>query len=236
MKKKAVVIASSVLALILIALVALLQQGHGEQTETQSASVPEKSQSLAGAEPVSNETGDKLAAYPDAVAWLQFPGTDIDGPVMQAEDNDYYLRRNEAGEDDVWGCYYLDYECTPKSKNLIIYGHSLADSTDDERFSQLKRLNDEAFAAEHNIINVTINGQTRAYKVASSGLASDLTDHNTIVANPEDDTMENILNLAQARSQHDYGVSISKEDSILTLSTCTSDENMRYVVVAKLVK
>ena len=37
------------------------------------------------------------------VGWLTVEGTEIDNAVMQAGDNDYYLRRNEYGEDDVWG-------------------------------------------------------------------------------------------------------------------------------------
>ena len=59
------------------------------------------------------------------VGRLTVEGTEIDNAVMQAGDNDYYLRRNEYGEDDVWGCYFMDYACSPSSLNLVIYGHSL---------------------------------------------------------------------------------------------------------------
>ena len=32
---------------------------------------------------------------PDTVAWITIPGTNIDAPVQQYGDNDYYLRRDE---------------------------------------------------------------------------------------------------------------------------------------------
>ena len=42
---------------------------------------------------------------PDTVAWLTVPGTDIDGPVQQAADNDYYMRRDELGKPSYEGCF-----------------------------------------------------------------------------------------------------------------------------------
>ena len=69
------------------------------------------------------------AANPDTVAWITIPGTNIDGPVQQADDNEYYLRRNSLGENDHEGCLYADFECDLStaealSTNTIIYGHS----------------------------------------------------------------------------------------------------------------
>ena len=44
---------------------------------------------------------ERLAAAqkenPDTVAWITIPGTNIDAPVQQYGDNDYYLRRDEKG-------------------------------------------------------------------------------------------------------------------------------------------
>ena len=48
---------------------------------------------------------------PDTVAWITIPGTNIDAPVQQYGDNDYYLRRDEKGAEDYHGCLYADYAC-----------------------------------------------------------------------------------------------------------------------------
>ena len=52
----------------------------------------------------------------DTVAWLKIAGTEINNSVVQSYDNAYYLRRNERREYDVYGCYFLDYECMTGSR------------------------------------------------------------------------------------------------------------------------
>ena len=69
---------------------------------------------------------------PDTVAWITIPGTNIDAPVQQYGDNDYYLRRDEKGSEDYHGCIYADYACrmdssVKVSRNLIFYGHTFTD-------------------------------------------------------------------------------------------------------------
>ena len=49
------------------------------------------------------ETASHESSNPDTVAWLTIPGTNIDGPVQQGPDNDYYLRRDSDGNEDYHG-------------------------------------------------------------------------------------------------------------------------------------
>lgn len=68
------------------------------------------------------------AINPDVCGWIQIPGTVVNYPVYQGEDNDRYLRHSATGEYAVGGQVFLDYENTgpgmidPQS---IIYGHHL---------------------------------------------------------------------------------------------------------------
>ena len=69
---------------------------------------------------------------PDTMAWITIPGTNIDAPVQQYGDNDYYLRRDEKGTEDYHGCLYADYACrmdsaVKVSRNLIFSGHTFTD-------------------------------------------------------------------------------------------------------------
>lgn len=84
---------------------------------------------------------ERLAAAqkenPDTVAWITIPGTNIDAPVQQYGDNDYYLRRDEKGTEDYHGCIYADYTCRMNSgekvsRNLIFYGHTFTDEDYEE--------------------------------------------------------------------------------------------------------
>lgn len=183
----------------------------------------------------SSPTEPEVAEPIDAAAWLTFPGTEIDGPVMQAEDNEYYLRRNEKGKIDTWGCYFADFECAPKSQSYIIYGHSLDDGWDGPRFTQLKKLNEKKFAEKYHRIQLVIEGEVREYEIFSSGYADIYTQKAVIEANPDRNTRQGSLDAAIARSYFDYGVEVTDKDDILTLCTCTTDDWTRYVVMAKLV-
>ena len=50
------------------------------------------------------ELAEARAKNPDTVAWLYIPGAEVDDPVMQAEDNGYYLKLDENGEVEIPGC------------------------------------------------------------------------------------------------------------------------------------
>lgn len=228
MKQKAVILIIAVTAVVTGVLIWAVghQETQGAAKENFTPANSQGTESLAALESAPENV-------PGSEGWIRFPGTDIDNAVMQAEDNEYYLGRNEDGKADEWGCYFADFECSADSQNYIIYGHSPDDDMDGQRFSQLKRLNLEEFAAEYNIVEVVVDGKARKYQIFSSGYASDLTDHVTIAANPDKETMQQIIDMALARSQHDYGVKVTAKDKIITLSTCSTDPNMRYVVVGK---
>ena len=75
------------------------------------------------------ELAEARAKNPDTVAWLYIPGAEVDDPVMQAEDNGYYLKLDENGEYAMWGCYYAHCENEiggrdKLDKNTTIFGHS----------------------------------------------------------------------------------------------------------------
>lgn len=169
--------------------------------------------------------------YTNQAAWLTVPGTEIDNAVMQAEDNDYYLRRDEMGTDNIWGCYFMDYECSGTSRNVIVYGHSLEDDPDAARFSQLKRFLEEDFAQKNQIIRFYYDGAWREYEVFSAGYANVETDTIAIAANPDNSTLD-ITAAALARSVVDFGVTPNTDAELLTLCTCTTDSSTRFIITA----
>ena len=61
------------------------------------------------AEPPDERLAAAQKENPDTVAWITIPGTNIDAPVQQYGDNDYYLRRKEKGAEYYHGCIYADY-------------------------------------------------------------------------------------------------------------------------------
>ena len=61
----------------------------------------------------------------EVVGWLEVIGTDINYPVCQGKDNDYYLKHTYKKENNMCGSLFLDkdYDFNKPSENLLIYGH-----------------------------------------------------------------------------------------------------------------
>lgn len=236
MKRKTLICLAVILATAIIGLLLFMaaMDNFGELPEPSSISAPSTQLSETLSSSSLPEDAPAEITLEGQVGHITFDGTDIDDPVMQGEDNEQYLRRNEQGEDDVWGCYFMDYACTQSSQNLIIYGHSLDDRTDAARFSQLKRLSDPTFAQEHHTIELQYAGQDMTFEVISAGRADAEHDTFAIIANPSAEQAQQIFDAAITRSEVHFDAADSAQatDRLLTLSTCTADSSTRYVVTA----
>ena len=171
-------------------------------------------------------------------AWITVPGTNIDAPVQQASDNDYYLRRDTAGNAVVLGCVFADYACdlnsTSLSRNLVLYGHTFEDGYEGG-FKALHNYEQDSFAEEHPYIYLSLPDAALTYRVVSAGVCSAADDRDCIEPNPDDAAFAQILAKAAARNTLDNGETLNLPGHILTLSTCTGESDTRYLVVAKLV-
>ena len=179
---------------------------------------------------------------PDTIAWITIPGTNIDGPVQQSSDNEYYLRRNALGESDYEGCLYADFECELStaetlSTNTIIYGHSFTATgqNPDTGFGQLRFYLEEGFTEKHPDIFLSVSDQKLHFSIVSVGLADTAKDQVCILADPTSVQLKELSEKAAARNQLESSFSIESSDRLLTLSTCTDSSDQRLLLVAKLV-
>lgn len=199
------------------------------------------SEPVAGPPPAQGETATAESALhtfsnPDTVAWLTVPGTNIDGPVQQGPDNDYYLRRDSDGNKDFRGCYFADADAIVSlanlSRNLVIYGHTFTDGWDGG-FAQLDKYLDADWALEHTDIQVEIGGSVLEYEVCSVGYCDTEETSLPIYCNLDDEAYRYLIEDANKRNEVPGLQELSVSDNILTLATCTENENIRLVVVAK---
>lgn len=204
-----------------------------------SAVSNEEQQEQAPADPRLAEAQD---TNPDTVAWLTVPGTNIDGPVQQAEDNDYYLRRNERGEPSHDGCYFADYECDfsgdTLSTNTIIYGHTFTAPGQDPNigFGQLNAFLDAEFAAENTQIFLSVASRQFTFEIKSVGIASAEQDGVCILASPGWAQQQELVRLANERNVIEgRELEAVGGQKLLTLATCTDDASERLLIVAELV-
>lgn len=173
------------------------------------------------------------------IGWVQIDGTNIDYPVMQTTDNEYYLDHNTKQEYDKNGTIFMDKDCDvlKPSTNFILYGHHMRSG---KMFGQLDKYQDKSFYEEHPCINFDTIYEKGTYQVMYV-FRSRVYKETEIVfkyyqfidANGEkefDSTMEEMA----ALSLYDTGVTAEYGDQLLTLSTCDYQEtDGRFVVVAK---
>lgn len=169
-----------------------------------------------------------LAKYPDAVGWLYCEGTPINYPVMQSNDNNYYLRRLPDGTYNTAGSLFADYRCGAigETSNYIIYGHNMKNGT---MFSSLIKYKSQSYYDEHPVLYLfTPEGEYRIELIA--GFVSKPTGE----VYTTEQTYEQVLEYC-SKSTFVSNVSPGQEDVYITLSTCSYEyKNARYVVIGRL--
>ncbi len=172
----------------------------------------------------------------NTVGWIQVLGTDVDYPVVQTIDNEYYLNHSF---DNTWneaGWIFLDYRNDLKDlgHNTIIYGHSRLDDT---MFGSLRYvLNDEWYQNNMNhIIKLSTLEYDSLWQIFSVYVIPNENYYITTYFN-NNDSYQKFLNLMFNRSFRNFDTDVSTDDKILTLSTCSGNSGDKLVIQAKLIK
>lgn len=171
------------------------------------------------------------------VGWIKINGTRVNYPVVQCGDNDYYLRHNFSKQYTNAGWIFADYQCDLKdltnNRNLVIYGHGRRDFS---MFGSLEFCREDWWLENpsYHVLRISTPTQNTVWQVFS--VYTTALDFYYIQTDFSTDTdFLDLVAQMKARSIHDFGVEITAEDTILTLSTCTVDAD-RLVVQAKLIQ
>ncbi len=173
---------------------------------------------------------------------LNIEGTGVDYPVLLANNNDYYLRRDFYKNDNRHGSIFLDCNTdirTPCS-NIVIYGHNMKDG---QMFGELLKYEDLEFYKQHPVITFDSVYRPGKYKIISVMLAdvspSSMSEfpYTKPMNSPSPDEMQSFISKIKSRSLINTTVDVQNTDRLLTLSTCDyTFENARFVVVAREVR
>ena len=175
----------------------------------------------------------------DIVGWLEIEGTNINYPVLQGIDNDYYLTHNYKNEEVAGGSIFLDkdYSFLNKSENLLIYGHRNKYGL---MFEDLIKYEDENFYKEHSTIRFTTILDDSEYEIISVFKSrvyykneEDVFRYYYFVNADTKEEYEEYVDNCKKASIYDIDISAEYGEQLLTLSTCDyTQENGRFVVVA----
>jgi len=191
---------------------------------------------------VLDEYKNLLIKHKRLIGWLKIDDTNIDYPVMQTSDNEYYQNHNLNQEYDKNGSIFMDKDCDviEPSTNYILYGHHMKSG---RMFGSLDNYESEKFYKEHKYIQFDT--------IYEKGLYQVMYVFRSRVYN-EDDVVFKYYQFIDANSEQEFdsymqemadmalyntGVTAVYGDRLLTLSTCDYQEkDGRFVVVAKRVE
>lgn len=173
-----------------------------------------------------------LSVNSDIVGWLRIRALDISYPVVQGKDNDYYLHRTFEKTDNFAGCLFVNsYNMGDfTDQNTIIYGHNMKNGS---MFGKLKNFNDPEVFKKSRYFWIFTPDFIYQYWIFSASVV-DKTGL-TYQISFTDDEFDQFISRAYSNSVVDnQDVTVTKEDRIVTLSTCTGDDSTRFVVMGKL--
>lgn len=169
----------------------------------------------------------------DVVAYIKVPNTNIDYIIVKGKDNSFYLNHNFEKKWNSSGWLFADYKnkFDGTDKNIIIYGHN---SKDGSMLGTLKNvLKKEWYEnTKNNEIVLVTEKETCMYQIFS--VYSIVAEEYYIKTNfKNNNEYKEFLDSIKNRSKHDFGVKLTENDTILTLSSCMPGGRSRVVLHAK---
>ncbi len=177
-----------------------------------------------------------LTLNTDTTGWIKVNNTTIDYPIVQGNDNKYYLDRNIKHEYDFNGWIYMDFRNDPDmtDDNTIIYGHTNYNAA--VMFGSLKNTLYEDWQnnEENRIISIDTVYESLKYEVFSTYTINNTNDYLNINYSSPFDKLE-FFTMLKERSNYNYNVDLTTDDKIITLSTCDDGGIKRLVLHAVLI-
>lgn len=168
----------------------------------------------------------------DTVAWIIVEGTNINYPVVQTDNNDYYLNHSYDHSYTPNGWTFMDFrnDNLMTDHNTIFYGHNLFNGTGFGSLSNIFRTNH----SDLKIMIITAEQKMYTYKVFSA-YEIDPEIYYLQTTFYSDTSYRNFLDTIRNRNTIGVDNSVDVKDKIITLSTCTDDNSGRKVIHAKLI-
>ena len=167
----------------------------------------------------------------DYKMWIQIENTNINYPVVQSSDNDYYLKHNFRKESNISGTVFVESaNDIDNDKNIILYGHNMRNGT---MFNNITNYKEESFFNEDNKINIIMNNTLYEYEVFSV-YVKNVSEVNLAIGFASEDEFINYAYNEADESLYKKDVDFSAEDNLITLVTCSYEfTDARTIVVAR---
>lgn len=175
---------------------------------------------------------------PDVYGWIEIPGTKVNYPVVQREDDNlYYLDRTPEGSSNIEGSIFSeDYNRRDFTDPVtVLYGHNMKNG---DMFGELHLFEDKSFFDANRDLYIYLKDKKLTYRIFAAVLFDNRHIMQSYDFSSEDSFLlfiREIMSIRNMRSNVDGDVSILPTDKILTLSTCHGmGSDYRYLVLGVL--
>lgn len=180
----------------------------------------------------------------DFVGYLSADGVGLNLPVVQANDDEEYLKKNFYGQSTKYGCPFVTHlnNIHPLDMNTVIFGHHMNNNTIFGTLDAYKKIDGfkKAPVITFNTLYKDYHWKIIAAFITNAYGKDDVNNYifpYYFTTLSTYDRFSAYLNELSQRSLYDTGVDVVATDKILTLSTCSHEfEDARFVVVARLVR
>ncbi|MBQ8927727.1 MAG: class B sortase [Oscillospiraceae bacterium] len=178
----------------------------------------------------------------DTVGWITIPGTRVDNPIVQSDDNDFYLNKAFDHTPHRAGTVFMDYrdvfgfDEASQSDNIILYGHNMANNT---MFGSLRRYRqDYSYYKEAPFIEMESNYARYTYVifglVITDGSAEAQWRYWDMEEFADEAEFNDFIEHVRSKNLTTIPVDVQYGDQLVTLSTCYSDaDDSRFLVIGR---
>ena len=177
---------------------------------------------------------DKLKnEYDEAIGYIEIPNTNISYPIMQGEDNNYYLKHLPNGDSNKIGSIFIDYRNNEfNDQNTIIYGHNFNNGT---MFSDLLNYKSDDFYKNHSKYAIYVSD--RKMEVEIFGVyVLDVTKEKIPINFETLDFFNDYIDKIMENNLIKSNFEINENDRLVSLCTCANGSwKNRLIVVGKVI-
>lgn len=170
----------------------------------------------------------------DIVGTLEIENTDYKVPVVQGNDNKFYLKHLPNKEYSIMGSIFLDYRVNINaSQKLLIYGHN--SSYYDMPFKILENYYNQEYLISHPYVVIKTKDKIRKYEIFSLYIAT--SDYRYMNVKFTKDEYQEHVKYLKENSMYNIETNLNNNDNILILQTCSTRKDYlkykkKYLVIA----
>jgi len=185
-------------------------------------------------ESIINEFQNLKSQNTDMMAWIAFDTLDISYPVMKGQDNLYYLTHTFSGKTNTSGSIFMEVGNAGNFSDChtLIYGHNMKNGA---MFGHLKKYREEEFYKGNEYFTVYLEDKYLRYQIFSVHTVS-VTDPVYTIGFAPNEEFADFVDRLNRQAWYDTGIMADVNSKVVTLSTCTSSDDSRYVVHALLIE